>query len=316
VQTVTVPDPSKDDAAPGTVVATKTVYDGAGNPIQVTNADLIETDTSYTDNNLAEDVTSVAGPRHETQTIYNANGATIGTASFVATNSGTSIWVSGAPDGWQTQVTSYNTDGSKAAVADGTSDLGTSRHTTSYANYDPDGNVGTVTSPRGFATSNTYTADGLLKTTTKPFTGSVNRVTTYGYDPAGRKESQQTSLSTGESGGAQYFAYYANDLPATETGRASGQSTGAGPGLLHEQRQLQRQSGLWQQPHRRLLPRLPRRPHHRRHPGLQRDTKEVRRRTGLRRCRLCLQAQHHLQRRHHAYHQLRLRQRRSGNHGQ
>jgi RHS repeat-associated protein len=218
-QRITTPDPSDVNDA-STVDTDITVYDGLNKPVSVTNADGIETDTSYTDNGLVKDTKNAsASPRHEQQTIYTANGDSAATASYVST----AQFTTGVTGGWQTAVTTYNTDGTKATAADGTSETGVIAppHTTTYKSYDPNGDVLAVTSPNGYDT-NTYTADGLLAKTTKPIDASSTRTTSYAYDLAGRKENQDTTRTTSGTttpGNPQTFTYYANDLPATEVGR-------------------------------------------------------------------------------------------------
>jgi RHS repeat-associated protein len=219
-KTVTTPNPADDNDAT-TVAATVTIYDGLNNQVSVTNADGIETDTSYTDNGVVKDSkNAAASPRHEQQTIYNANGDTIAAASYVSS----AQFTTGVTGAWQTNVTTDNSDGTKASSADGTGESGViaAPHVTTYKNYDPNGNVQTVTSPNGNDTTNTYTSDGLLLTTKKPITASSTRTTTYTYDLAGRKESQDTTRTTSGTttpANPEAFKYYANDLPTTEVGR-------------------------------------------------------------------------------------------------
>src|SRR5205085_1370377 len=92
--------------------------------------------------------------------------------------------------------------------------------------YDRDGNAITVTSPDGYPTTNTYTADGLLLTAAKQVTSATDlRTTTYKYDPAGRKESQDTTRTGQTDPGAETFKFFPNDLPATAQGRPVSTST-------------------------------------------------------------------------------------------
>ena len=196
---VNAPDPSNDG---GRASAETDLYDGDGQPISTSDAAGDTTVTNYTPNEL---VASTNGPDYGTVTPQTKFG-------YDANGNQTTV-----TDG-QTNVakTVYSADNLVADAIDGAGD------DTAYS-YDPTGNPVTVTSPSavakdatnpvGAATTNTYTLDNLLASTTTPDTiaGTPPAVTTwrqtvYGYDPAGRKTAQQTTTAT-----------TASPLPALET---------------------------------------------------------------------------------------------------
>src|SRR5581483_11112980 len=107
--------------------------------------------------------------------------------------------------------------------------------TTVYG-YDNVGNTTWIMSPSAYArdpsnsvgasTENTYTFDNLLATMTVPVSpdGNQRRETVYGYDPSGRKTSQDVRLVNGAGGlisdaGTQAFSYLNDGRLHVETGR-------------------------------------------------------------------------------------------------
>jgi RHS repeat-associated protein len=212
VSTVTAPNA----ASPGSSeVVQTTVYDGRGKPVKQTDALGLQTVTSYNPDETVAQVTNQpnGSVSHVTTTQYDANGNVVR-----------------ATDGsGNVTTTAYTADNRVAWVQDGAGDR------TSYG-YDANGNQTTVTSPSanardlsnpcGASTTNSYSVDNLLLTTTVPFQCSPRSsyVTTYTYDPGSRKASQSVKRvdangATILSGGTQSFTYYKDDRLQTETGR-------------------------------------------------------------------------------------------------
>jgi RHS repeat-associated protein/uncharacterized repeat protein (TIGR01451 family) len=191
------------------------LYDGNGKRTKATDANNLQTTTSYFSDELTRTVTH-------------------------------------PPSGSVTHTTSYQFDGNgnQTAVTDGAGNTSTTSYTfdnlqwwnkdaqgheTGYA-FDKGGNVLKTLSPSGFvkdqtnlagaATTNTYTADNLLLTTLQPVdtNGASFRLTTYGYDQSSRKTSQHTQRTNnlGQITGdalSQTFSYFDNSRSNTETGR-------------------------------------------------------------------------------------------------
>lgn len=224
----TAPDPRTDD---GTArVRTQLLgYDGSGRVIKQTDAAGRVSTTGYTADGLTATVIAPAGPvAHETRYSYDANGGQ--TTVTTPRTSG------GLPEDLTT-TTTYFADGLvqkiSAPGSGGTSDW----NVTSYS-YDLAGNPTAVMSPSANAgdanntaklpTSKEFTLDNLVKTIKQPVAadGSRLRLTTHGYDTAGRTVSTRADLvnSTGaviEAGlTAQQFTYFPTSLPRTEQGRA------------------------------------------------------------------------------------------------
>ncbi len=221
MEAVTTPDPA-DPAA--TVVAQSYAYDGAGRPVALTDA-LGHTDTTaYTTDGLVATITGQsAGSRtHVTTTVYDAEA----NPTAVTDAEGNTFTAAYSADGLVTETASppVSIGGAPAAPL-----------VTRYA-YDPAGNpievlspsavAGAAPNPAGTPTVNTFSADNLVLSTLAPLAGdgSRSRLSTYGYDPAGRKVTQ----STGEVDGAGAplgptttlgWSWFANDRPATRTGR-------------------------------------------------------------------------------------------------
>jgi RHS repeat-associated protein len=219
----TDPDPAGPSAH--TVAAETYAYDAEGNRTDETDANLIATQTTYTDDNLVSGTTQTPnGPTsHITGMLYDANGEQIQVTD---------------PDGNSTETT-FDANGLTATVTDGAGDE------TLYA-YDAVGNATEITSPdahadaaanpTGLATYNVYTEDNLLAATLIPDDAAdTQRAICYGYDESGRKINQGNTLITGApiiteppacSAGPPAFSFaFTNQSDgrlATETGRVGG----------------------------------------------------------------------------------------------
>lgn len=212
VATVSAPNPSND--AHLETVATN-VYNGKGEPVSVADANGQVSQTTYTASGLPNFTSDNNGTTDPATVIYDANGGTLATAQQV-NNTKSYLATAGITAAFQVTVTKSNSDGTVATSTAGTPDL--TPPTTRYG-YDLDGNPTTVTSPNNVVTTSSFTADGLLASTSQPVTASNTRTTVFSYDPAGRKESQHVTATTGADLGTQCFDYYPNDLPSETTAR-------------------------------------------------------------------------------------------------
>lgn len=228
------PDPrvAPDGAAPANlddilVDVSTVLHDGSGRPVRTTNAAGHATVTTYTADGLVSRVVgpTAGGVTHETEFEYDANG------------NRTKEITPRAADRPHTETT-YFADNLVEAVYAGGNDLTVPVRgdvVTTYE-YDKAGNPAKVWSPSANATagafpskhptSNTFTPDNLVLTTTQPVVvtaGGVQqaRLTTYAYDAAGRKTSVDVDLTgtPAANGAPQTFGYYPTGQLETETGR-------------------------------------------------------------------------------------------------
>lgn len=222
---------SPDPTTPGAQVKTTSYYDA--------DKKLVETDdplgnqqvTDYTADELVHD--TVDPLNHKTVYSPDANGNVVDVTDPAGTDTHTDFYA----------------DNSKAeytqAAQDSTGDAytGQVKNTTVFL-YDPAGNLTFTYSPSAWArhtgstftdansttgtpTTNTYSFDNLLLTTTVPVSpdGTVQRQTAYTYDGAGLKTSQHilgvngsgTPIS-GKDAGTQNFSYYPDARTQTQVG--------------------------------------------------------------------------------------------------
>lgn len=213
VGAVTAPNPASNG---NQETAQTNVYDGDGKLVRRTDALGLQQVTAYTPDELVQQVTNQASGAltHVTSFSYDANGNQVGATDGVG----------------HVTTTAYYSDNLRSDSTDGAGDH------TSYQ-YDANGNATTVTSPSANAgdadntahapTTNTYTFDNLLQTTTVPYTPSDSQAyaTSYAYDDGGRKTSQHelllntTNQSVVNDGGTQSFTYYNDDRLQQQTGR-------------------------------------------------------------------------------------------------
>lgn len=240
--TVTGPDPS---GGTGTVTVAKYIRDAAGRVLTSERANGNTETVTYTADGLTLTSTrtaSASGTQHKQRFRYDADGNR--TATLTLRSAGTP-----APHEL-VEATEYTPDGltlraiSGGTVTPPTTGTETAGDIVTSYGYDGNGNPTSVTSPaanyslahptapdttnRGAPTVNTYTPDNLLLTTTVPIvvgtTGiaTQTRITSYGYDDAGRKISQRVKLSTDAADGApQTFTYFPTDLLRGQSGRST-----------------------------------------------------------------------------------------------
>lgn len=237
--TVDAPDPRTDGQR---VKANTRTFDGAGRAVQQTNALGRTTTTTFTADGLVSEVRRPTGANdlsHVTQARYDADGNPIA----IETPRTVFDTTTGQKTGTETpvQLAAYYADGLlRTATTGRTTTTPPSQYpavdnTISYL-YDAAGNPTAVTSPNANAKHNsnptgeptryTYTADRLLARTTQPVqvgtTGVTQaRVTSYSYDPAGRKTAVAVALtgSGATDGGTQSFGYHPTDALASQSGR-------------------------------------------------------------------------------------------------
>ena len=191
-------------------------YDAEGRTVKSLDELSRATTVSFTSDGLPSMVTAEPNGSisHITRYTYNADGE----PSTVVNAAGL------------TTTYSYDSDDRTLSVADNAG------NTTRYA-YDKAGNALQVFSPSasaktapntsGTPTTNTYTYDNLLLSSTRPVSSdgtSQLRRTTYSYADFGAKASQDTALvnSSGTvlgDAGTQTFAWYPDERLHTETGR-------------------------------------------------------------------------------------------------
>jgi len=212
VSSVDAPSPA---TAGARVTADSYLYDADGKPVKVTDALGHQQTTAYN----ADETTSLVTDQ--------PNGSLTHTTAYLFDADGNQTKVT---DGrGLVHVSAYYADDRLFWTYDGAGDI------TTYT-YDNAGNTTSVLSPSahakdvsnsaGTASTDTYTFDNLLLTSTDPVasSGSSLRQTTYAYDAAGRKLSQhvqmvdQAGASTSD-GGVQSFSYYADNRLNSETGR-------------------------------------------------------------------------------------------------
>jgi RHS repeat-associated protein/uncharacterized repeat protein (TIGR01451 family) len=191
------------------------LYDADGRTVSATNALGNWTQTSYYADETVKDETQIpnGSVTHVTHHTYDANGHEKTLTDPVG----------------NVTTTNYFDDDRKKDVTDGGGDK------TSYT-LDGVGNPLNVTSPSANAgdanntsrtpTTNTYTFDNLLLTSTVPVSpdGTQRRRTTYGYDPGGRKLTQQSQKvdASGNQladGGTLSFEWFQDDRMSVQTGR-------------------------------------------------------------------------------------------------
>jgi RHS repeat-associated protein/uncharacterized repeat protein (TIGR01451 family) len=234
--TTTAPDPAQPSATARATTA-RTIYDGSGRPVRVTDALNHQTVTTYTADGLVASVSgqpaSDSTTNHFAEYLYDAAGQR--TRSTTWLNHAVPPATQATPV-LRVSSTTYYTDGRvKDVYGTGTSATDPARDRTSYT-YDnvgnptqvksPSANAGDANNTAGVATVNTYTYDNLLLTSTVPVAanGSSLRRTTYGYDAAGHKASVGSALvnasgTVTQNGGTQRFAYYPDDRMSQQTGR-------------------------------------------------------------------------------------------------
>ena len=224
---------SPDPSASGRVQTTY-LYDGDGKPVLVTDPLGDENETAYTPDELVDSTDDALDKR--TNYDYDANGNKISTTD---------------PTGVQSRTRYYSDDTRRFVIQagqDGTGDIytGQTKNTTTYQ-YDAAGNAIQVFSPSGWAsrtgapytdanntsgtpTTNTYSFDNLLLTSTQPVKpdGTVLRQTSYAYDAGGLKLSQHIfevtgsgSPISGQDAGTQAFTYYNDSRLKTQTSTSS-----------------------------------------------------------------------------------------------
>jgi RHS repeat-associated protein len=196
------------------------VYDGDGRELQATDATLsdgssLTTKTTYTLDGLVDTTSEWSGSTDLGHTFhygYDADG-------HPTTSQDPKTYVT---------TTSYTVDGLVSSVKQPGA-TASDFDTTSYI-YDSVGNATAITSPSGNAgdanntamtpTRNTYYDDNLLNTSTAPVAsdGSTSKVSSYRYDAAGRKISQDV-VALGQDAGTQTLSYLPNDRLASEVGR-------------------------------------------------------------------------------------------------
>jgi RHS repeat-associated protein len=246
--TDTVSSPSPVTA--GARVTTRAVYDGDGRQTQSVNALSQTTTTTYNyDGTVAEtrDADGPSGLSHITDLTYNAAGqvtSTVAPRTVTCTSGGTSSTITERA----ATTTTYYVDGLAKAItspaAAGSDPANTCTYTTNTRtySYDANGNVATSadpnavakqagSNPRGIPTSYSYTDDNLVATLTQPTivgtavdgSGDQNRVTTYTYDTASRKVSEQADLTGvgATTGGKISYTYYPDDQLKTKLGRGA-----------------------------------------------------------------------------------------------
>jgi len=222
-------------------VTTRTDYDGTGRPVRViappapdiaggTEQPRTAT-TSWTADGLlattveqgyTRDTTTVT---HETVFGYDADGNRLSTRDAA----GHTAWQSWTSDGL---LASSTVGGSSTADTGLKTTYGHDRVGNVLTVLDPSGNAGDATNPTKVATAHTYTHDNLLDTTTLPPGAGGQRLrTSYGYDGAGRKISQNTAKVVDDNNdtapavvvsdaGTMTFAHSPANRLASQTGRA------------------------------------------------------------------------------------------------
>jgi RHS repeat-associated protein len=231
--TVSAPDPSQ---ATGSHITTATTYyDGNGQPIETQDANHRSTLTDYTPDELPSTLTPPDG------TADGTGGSVTSHASAYQYDAAANQTKLTDAAGHQTKD-SYYSDGTHQDHVVGADDTAISD--TSHYAYDPNGNATAVFSPNAYspttvepiiaangteitpdvratATLNTFSADNLLLTTSKPvqLAGAVRRTTTYDYYDNGTKKSVATN--DGNDGGTQGFTYYPNNRLETQVGRST-----------------------------------------------------------------------------------------------
>jgi RHS repeat-associated protein/uncharacterized repeat protein (TIGR01451 family) len=224
VASVTIPSPT------GTATATAHTYlrDGDGQPTQDTSALNQVTTYQYSVDRLLLQLTAPPNGSitHVTSYQYDANADQTTVTS---------------PAGIPT-TTVYRSDGKKSDVTIGPANNALSQHT--VYTYDAGGNTLTVQSPSATAndanfasfpagaskaTQYTYSADNLLSTATEPMSssGPTYRLTTYSYDPAGRRIASNAQKvvapvggqATYTDGGTETLAYASNGRQVAQVGR-------------------------------------------------------------------------------------------------
>jgi RHS repeat-associated protein len=243
---VSGPDPSAPAGNSRSVALNRREYDGAGRTVATINALDQKTTYTYSADGLLEGETAPPGQSgqlvHDVRHDHDDDGNRIRTRSSRSTYEPATGLKLGNRNETDFAATEYYADGLVRSVVTGrtlsTSPTDTSGDIrTSYV-YDGDGNAVEVKSPSanaldqnnlgGVPTRNTYTPDNLLATSTVPVVATTpiagqSRVTTYSYDPAGRKTRTVHALSNvPNSSTDQLLSYYPSDLVKTQTGRDEG----------------------------------------------------------------------------------------------
>jgi RHS repeat-associated protein len=208
-------------------------YDADGQRTHSLDALGRDTITTYTQDELVASVTAPpnGSNTHVSSTGYDAAGNPV--SSTDALN--------------ETTTTTFTADNLTASLTDPAGD----RTSYLYDNngnpttvYSPSANAADLTNPFGWPTSNTFTLDNLLASSTVPLaatstTVGTGRRTDYSYDAPGRKTSSHTytlnlaragnTVTAGATladGGTQTLAYLPDDRTASVTGRAVGSAGG------------------------------------------------------------------------------------------
>lgn len=220
---VTAPDPRSSTGARVTVATT--AFDADGRTALGTDANGVQTSTSYTSDGLTYQVTVGTTGSHTTTYGYNANGNTTSINDGVSGQTTTTAFSS---DGKDTKVT----DGAGGVTADFYNEVNRTEKVFSPDAYTSGGTA--YTNPAytgsnnyGAPTVNTYTGDWLLGRQLSPVTVSSASGPTLQqqiddtYDGSGLKTQQTTSKwvsGTVTAIGSLNFTYYNDNRPKVETG--------------------------------------------------------------------------------------------------
>jgi RHS repeat-associated protein len=220
-EVVNSPSPAANGAR---VTSSTTVYDGSGRPVKVTDALGHSRTTAYTRDGLVARTTDQPATQsngialtHVSSNTYDAAGNLTKVTDAAGQVAGTAYLNDNLPDSF------YDGEGNRTVY--GYDGVGNPTKV-----YSPAAVAKASINPSGTPTTNAFTADNLLLTSTVPVSGdgvTTRRQTTYSYDGGGRKTGQSTATVTGpgtQPGRQQTFTYSPADRLVSQSGTNPGGS--------------------------------------------------------------------------------------------